>query len=202
MRHPAENDLALLAGGEAGGVRRLWLERHVHGCDRCQARLNEYQALRADLFDAEMPDVNWNQLAGEMKANIRLGLEAGACVRTTQAPRRWSFDWVHGWNPGLTTAVALVLLLIGSGYFVRSQRSAFDQSRSRRSGSVASAESTAPVLLSTGAGVEFRTGENSLQLLNHHGSSANQTVSAQGYIGARYIDNETGSVTITSVSLQ
>jgi hypothetical protein len=158
--------------------------------------------MRADLFDAEMPDVNWNLLAGEMKANIRLGLEAGACVRTTQVPHRWNFDWIHDWNPRLATAAALVLLLIGSGYFVHNQRSAFDQMRWNRPGSVASAESNAPVLLSTGAGVEFRTGENSFQLLNHHGSAANQTVSAQGDIGARYIDNETGSVTITSVSLQ
>ena len=54
----------------------------------------------------------------------------------------------------------------------------------------------------TESGLEIRTGANSLTLLNHHGNAANQTVSAQGDIGARYIDGETGSVTINNVYLQ
>ena len=37
---------------------------------------------------AETPEISWNRLAAEMKANIRLGLAAGECVRTGQAPLR------------------------------------------------------------------------------------------------------------------
>jgi hypothetical protein len=41
-----------------------------------------------------------------------------------------------------------------------------------------------------------------LIFLNHEGSRADQTVSAQGEIRARYVDGETGSVTITNVYLE
>jgi hypothetical protein len=61
---------------------------------------------------------------------------------------------------------------------------------------------TAPasVLESTESGLEFRKGDSSLTLLNHVGSVADQTVSAQGVIGARYVD--AGGVTTNHVYLQ
>jgi hypothetical protein len=183
MGHPVENDLALLAGGETGRARRFWLERHVSGCEQCQSRVSEYAVLRSEMAGADdLPEVNWNFLAGEMRANIRLGLEAGACVRTTHISTRW--------NPRLTVAFASVLLLIGSSLVVREMRKP------------AAEVSSAPVLESSGSGVEFRTDGNSLTLLNHHGNAANQTVSAQGDVETRYIDSETSSVTINDVYLQ
>ena len=188
MGHPVENDLALLAGGETGRARRFWLERHVRDCEQCQARVSEYAALRAEIADSdELPDVNWNFLAADMRANIRLGLEAGECVRTTHIFRRWHPRW--------TVAFASVLLVVCSGLVVLDVRPLL---RARSAAEV----STAPVLESNGSGVEFRTGRNSLTLLNHHGNAANQTVSAQGDIGTRYIDSETSSVTINDVYLQ
>jgi hypothetical protein len=189
MGHPVENDLALLAGGETGRARRFWLERHVRVCDQCQARVSEYAALRADIaaWD-ELPDVNWNFLAADMRANIRLGLEAGECVRTTHIFRRWHPRW--------TVAFASVLLLVCSGLVVRDVRPLL------RARSAAAEVSTAPVLESNGSGVEFRTGGKSMTLLNHHGTEANQTASAQGDLGTRYIDSETSSVTINYVYLQ
>jgi hypothetical protein len=203
MGHPVENDLALLAGGETGRAKRFLLERHVRGCEQCQTTVTQYQALRAELFDTDLllPEVNWNLLAAEMRANIRLGLEAGACVRETHVPRRWSFHLPRHWNPGLTTAFALMVLLVGSAYVVRNPRPLLRQMRWDRPGTMtATVESDSPVLESNGSGVEFRTGGNSLTLLNHHGNAANQTMSAQGDVGTRYID-ETGSVTITNVYL-
>lgn len=188
-RHPGEGDLALLAGGETGRAQRFWLDRHVRDCADCQARVAEYRALRSELADSELPDVNWNFLAADMHANIRLGLEAGACVGETQVSRHW--------NPRLTVAFASLLLLAGSGLVVHDVRPLLNQQ-----GVVAAGVSATPVLESSGSGVEFRTGANSLMLLNHHGNVSNQTVSAQGDIGAHYIDGETGSVIINNVYLQ
>jgi hypothetical protein len=187
-RHPGEGDLALLAGGETGRARRFWLDRHVRDCADCQSRVAEFHALRSDLADSELPEVNWNFLAADMSANIRLGLEAGACVRETQVSRNW--------NPRLTLAFASLLILAGSGLAVHDSRPLL-----HRQG-VAAAISATPVLESSRSGVEFRTGANSLMLLNHHGNPSNQTVSAQGDIGAHYIDGETGSVIINNVYLQ
>lgn len=185
MTHPREHDLALLAGGEAGAIRQFLLERHVGNCADCQHKIAAYQEMRDDLALLDMPDLNWNFLAADMRANIRLGLEAGACVRAGKpAPRRWN------WRP--VWALACVLLVVAAA----------DLFRDARPHRAATADST-PVLESTGSGIELRTGANtSLTLLNHHGSAAAQTVSAQGDISARYIDSETGAVTINNVSLQ
>lgn len=191
MNHPREHDLALLAGGEAGPVRRFLLERHARSCAACQEKIAAYCELRDDLAEIELPgsnwnDVNWNFLAADMRANIRLGLEAGACVRTTRTPWSWKAPRLGKIRPAI--AFACVLLLAGAAELLR-------DARPHRP-----ADST-PVLVTTDSGVEFRTGANSLTLLKHHGDVGSQTVSARGDISDRYID-ETGAVTINNVSLQ
>jgi hypothetical protein len=183
MNHPRENDLALFAGGEARPVGRLLVDRHLRGCAACREKIAGYHELRFELAAVELPDLNWNFLAAEMRANIRVGLEAGACVRTTRI--------MMPWNTRLGIAFASLVLLVVYSFFLRDHR--------LRS---AAADGASPVLQSTISGVEFRTGTNSLTLLNHRGNATNQTVSAQGDIAARYIDGETGSVTITNVYLQ
>ncbi len=140
--------------------------------------------MRAALASVELPDLNWNFLASDMRANIRLGLEAGACVRTERAFKRW--------NPRPVIAFASLLLLVAASELLR-------DARPHRP---AAAVANTPVLQSTGLGVEILTDTNSLMLLNHHGNASNQTVSAQGDISSRYIDSDTGSVTINNVSLQ
>ncbi len=184
MTHPREHDLALLAGGEAGRIRQFLLERHVHNCADCRKKIAAYQEMRDDLALLDVPELNWNFLAADMRANIRLGLEAGACVRAGKpATRRW--------NPRPVWAMACVLLIVAAAELFR-------DARPHRT---ATADAT-PVVESTGSGIELRTGANSLTLLNHRGSAAAQTVSARGDISARYIDSDTGSVTIDNVSLQ
>lgn len=181
MNHPAENDLALLAGGEAAWVRRILLERHVDRCDGCRKKVAEYRDLRDAVTDFEPPEVNWSALATEMRANIAVGLEAGACVGGVRSPVRW--------NPRFAVAFACLLVLITSNFFLRMHRTPV-------------VEASGPVARSTTSGIELRKGSNSLIFLNHEGSRADQTVSAQGEIRARYIDGETGSVTITNVYLE
>jgi len=187
MTHPREHDLALLAGGEAGPVRRFLLGRHVRNCADCHRRISEYHEMRDHLAEIELPPdlagANWNFLAAEMRANIRLGLEAGACVRTTQIPRRRNL------RPAV--AFACVLLLAGAAELLR-------DARPHRPATA----NSAPVLQSTVSGVELRDGPSSLTLLNHHGITVNQTVSARGDMEARYIDSDSGSVTINNVYLQ
>jgi hypothetical protein len=194
MTHPREQDLALLAGGEGGGeigpVRRFLLNRHVNDCAECSEKIADYRDLRDDVAEIDLSDaVNWNSLAAEMRANIRLGLEAGACVRTPHAP--WPWKAPRQWNPRPAIALACVLLLAVAGELFRDAR----PHRPALSDS-------APELVTTDSGLEFRTGGNSLTLLKHHGNGANQSVSARGDISERYIDSETGAVTINNVYLQ
>jgi hypothetical protein len=187
MNHPAENDLALLAGEDAGRIQRFLLDRHLKVCADCRQKIAEYRVLRAELAELELPEVNWNFLAADMRANIRLGLEAGACVGPTRGLKRLS--------PRLVVAFASLLAIVGSSVLVRETRPLYHSSTPP----VANAT---PVLRSTEWGVELRTGSNSLTLLNHQGDATNQTVSANGDIGARNIDGETSAVTINHVYLQ
>jgi hypothetical protein len=177
--HPSETELALLAGGECGRVSRFFLQWHVRDCRECTAKVAHFEILRADLARMAAPELDWNRLAAEMKANIRLGLEAGACVGDVESRRHW--------NPRLAVAFASVAFLICAAITMKShlpQPAILAQS--------------SPVLESTGAGLELRDGANSIMLLNRNGSVADQTVSAEGEIRARRVEN--GTVTITNVS--
>lgn len=180
MRHPSSTDLALLAGGDCGFARAFLLNRHVRQCQDCAAEFDEFSTLREEAADFMPPAVNWQSLASEMRANIRLGLEAGECVR-------YSVPTPKTRSPRLVIAFASLIALIGTGVF-------YSKHQNRTDVPVA-------VLHSTPEGVEVRSGLNSLELLNRKASIADQTVSAQGQIGVRYVD-DTGSVTINNVILQ
>ena len=130
-----------------------------------------------------MPNLNWDRLATEMRANIHLGLEAGACVSSTGVEK--------GWNPRLTLAFASLLVIIGASFLLRDSGL-----------HPAVTQAAAPVLESSGAGIELRTGSSSMMLLNRPGVVTSHTVSAGGEIRARSVDSETGAVTITNVSLE
>jgi hypothetical protein len=96
------------------------------------------------------------------------------------------------WNVRPAIALTALLLLFVGGFFMRDVRLRPPV-----------AEEATPVLQVTGSGVQISSGtNNSLTLLNHHGTATNQTVSARGDIGTRYVDSETGSVTINNVYLQ
>ena len=81
MKHPSQATLALHAGGDLGRLARWRTERHLADCDRCREHVSAFAGVREIVPElAEIPDVPWNRLGAEMKANIRLGLEAGECV--------------------------------------------------------------------------------------------------------------------------
>jgi len=181
--HPSETDLALLAGGECSGVSRFFLQRHVRECRECTAKVAQFEILRADLARIAPPELDWNRLAAEMKANIRLGIEAGECVRDAETR--------HRWNPRLAMAFASLTFLICASLTMKSTVAPVQN---------ALRTTNQPVLESTGAGLELRDGLSSFALLNRSGSLADQTVSAQGEIRACNVEN--GTVTITNVSLE
>jgi anti-sigma factor RsiW len=187
MRHPAETDLALLAGGECGPISRFLLRRHVNACRECASKVARFQRLRADLAQIAPPELDWDLLAAEMKANIRLGIEAGECVRES-APRR-------EWNPRIAVAFASLTFLIVAGLTMKSHVVPANPSVALQRKPVL--EST--VLQSTEAGLELRDGDSSITLTNRNGTIADQTVNAQGEIGARYVKD--GAVVMTNVSL-
>ena len=82
MTHPDQTILALYAGQDLGWFRRRRTERHLASCRQCRNEVQAFASARDHLVALnELPAISWNRLAIEMKANIRLGLAAGECVR-------------------------------------------------------------------------------------------------------------------------
>lgn len=195
-KHPLDTDLALFAGGGPAGdldfLDSLRIRLHLRGCEGCRNRVAELREVRTSLSEYLMAepkdldqDLDWNSLALEMRANIRLGLAAGECVRPVRTINRL--------DSRLGVAFASLCILACSAYFLRSGGHA-------PAARTLSAQSV-PSLAATGSGLELREGASSLTLLNQDGAVSNQTVGSQGEIRSRYVDSKTGSVTINNVYL-
>ncbi|HLK49110.1 MAG TPA: hypothetical protein VKT49_13295 [Bryobacteraceae bacterium] len=187
MKHPSQETLALHAGGDLGWVAGWRTGRHLSHCDQCREEVAAFRGLREVLPDLnEIPEVAWNRLASEMKANIRLGLAAGECVRAEEKPLR------HTLFSGARTAVAVasVVALLVTGVMIE-----------RPGQRPAPAAVDGVVLQSTRGGIQVFDGARALRLLHTGVKEENviRSVGAQGSMRARYVDPETGYVTINNV---
>ncbi len=187
MKHPDQASLALHAGGDLGWFARWRVERHVQQCDQCREEVDAFAATREIFTDlAEIPEVPWNRLAAEMKANIRLGLEAGECVRSGDVPLR-----DNPWFTGARAAVALasIAALLVTGVMLTTPQV------------TVSAQDT--VVQAMDGGIQVRHGGQAMRLMNPDDLGPNQRVmystDAQGSMRARYVDPDTGNVTINRV---
>jgi hypothetical protein len=183
MKHPNQATLALHAGGDLGFFARWRTNRHLAVCDQCRDELRGFEALREILPDlSEIPEIPWNRLAAEMKANIRLGLEAGECVRSGDPPLR-----EHPLFTGARTAVALasVLVLLVTGFMLERPVPALIDEGS--------------VVQATSNGIQVRRGREALRFMNNGAQNVTYSPDAQGGMRARYVDPETGYVTINNV---
>jgi hypothetical protein len=184
MRHPSEFILALFAGGDLRGFNRWRIARHLDRCGCCRAEVDRYEQIRDELVGlAELPQLNWDQVAAEMKANIRLGVVAGECVRAEAAPRP---RIAMGLKP--LVAAGCVAVLMVAGVFLQHPKP-----RLRAQGTVLEAVQD---------GIAVRTGDQMLTLVNTGSGTVTYTAGAQGSMRARYVDSETGQVTIHHVYVQ
>jgi anti-sigma factor RsiW len=188
MKHPNLAALALHAGGDLAPLARWRVGRHLAKCASCRRELAAFGAAREILPEmAAIPEAPWNRLAAEMKANIRLGLAAGECVRAEDLPAAVAPPFA-----GVRAAVAFasVIALVAAGLFLERPAQAPD------AGSFLGAEVRA-----TANGIQVRGGGGALQILNPgvEANDVNYTPDAQGSMRARYVDPGTGYVTVTDV---
>ncbi|MGE5486882.1 MAG: hypothetical protein ACM3ZB_03570 [bacterium] len=194
MSHPSEGKLALFAGNDLHLWARMMVARHLRGCDECSRRVEEYRALRdfAQAEAGELPaGVCWDALAREMKANIRLGLAAGECVAD---PPRFASRW-------RTPAIVLpVLLVIVAGWVLAT----LPQLRhTRQAESAPPAHHADYVVLEAGhEGIGLEAEGRGFRLLQPGAENVVYTVRGETAVRARYVDSETGQVTISHVYAQ
>jgi hypothetical protein len=188
MKHPGEATLALHAGQDLGPVARWRTQRHLARCARCRGEVAEFSALRQEMGDlSELPGISWNRLAAEMKANIRVGLAAGECVRDSRTTQ----SVFSGFRAAIACASVAILLMAGLWL--------------ERPMPVTKVGSQPGILAqATRFGVEVRNGDQAFLLKNVSlpDSLVNYTAGAQGSIGARFVDRSTGYVTINTVYVQ
>jgi anti-sigma factor RsiW len=183
MKHPNQSALALYAGGDLGFFARWRTERHLAKCESCGEEVASFEATREIVTDlSEIPDIQWNRLAAEMKANIRLGLAAGECVRLAEAPLR-----ERPLFTGVRAAVALaaIVTLAVTG-LVMEPRSGEQQADGHT------------VLQGIQNGIEVGGSGRAFRLMNTGATDVTLSVGARS-IEARYLDPDTGQVTINNV---
>jgi hypothetical protein len=187
--HPEQATLALHAGGDLGRFTAWRTSRHVSQCEECREEVTAFQEMRERLPELnEIPDLPWNRMASEMRANIRLGLAAGECVRESPALvlRTPLFTGAR-----MAIAMASVLALIVTGVVLE-----------RPTDSIMSAGS--PSVQTTLDGIQSRTGNQGFALM-HKGADeryVSYTPGAAGTMGASYVDPKTDYVTMTKVYVE
>lgn len=202
MSHPDDRQIALYACGDTGWTERFLLGRHICRCIACRERANAYRRDREAVQSqaaALPPNLNWERLAGEMTANIRVGLEAGQCVGSGHSqPHRMT------WRPVLAAA-GLASVLISGWYlnFPAEQRTSLlrgmGNAWSLRTGRVADRGVS---LEATRNGIQVSENGSTLTMMHPGTAPAVVVVSTQGSLRARYVDDDTGQVTITNVYSQ
>ncbi len=183
MKHPNRETLALHAGGDLRFLARWRVGRHVARCEECREELAAYESMRTILPElSEIPEVPWNRLAADMKANIRLGLEAGQCVRADDTPLRES-PLFTGARAAIALASVLVLLVTGLVLEHPAPRPADE----------------GLVVQTMVGGIQIRKGAQAMRLMDAGTQRATYLPDAQGGMSSVSFNSDTGQVTINRV---
>ena len=204
MTHVSEANLALYAAGDLPVGQRLATAWHVRRCEECRGLLQAFRADREGLGDSKdrLPEnVDWDALSAEMTANIRVGLAAGECV----TPRSAKVVGLAWWQP--VTAAAGVLVLLAGAWWLNIPRTDTETiGRAIRNiatgGRRIPLEERGPMVGASSSGVEFSENGGKLGIEQSGLQPVMFSVSAQGSASARYVDQDTGQVTITAVYVQ
>jgi hypothetical protein len=209
MRHPSEGELALLACGELPWWARVRVGRHVSGCAACRTAAEAFRGdsrqIREEL--QELPaGLHWDRLAEEMKANVRVGLAAGACVDPV-ARKGARIEWPV-WSLG--ASLASLCLLLALGWWVK-MAPGDTESLARRvrtawgtrwqAGQTINSDRGVVLAADTG-GIEVKENGRTMTFVSPRSEAVTVSVSLQGSAQARYVDSETGQVTIANVYAQ
>lgn len=191
--HIEEAVLALAASQDLDWRQRIEVWFHIRRCADCAATLHEYRRLRDGLRNSqegtEFAAGDWAALEREIKANIGLGLAAGRIVEPRASRADAGAIEPAGWRLAVVTATLTVVL--ASGWLLR-----------RPAPGVASPEWGPAVAEASAEGVGIHEGQAGLMLLTPAKDSSVMLAGTSGGARARFIDAETGQVTIHHVALE
>jgi hypothetical protein len=183
-------------------------------CPACRKHVSTFSQHRKavqNLKDALPPDLDWDSLSEEMAGNIRVGLAAGEAIAAFDHPAKrdnpkphW-LGWTAAWVMTATSAVLVTALWLNlpgpqADHLLAALRSIRFERVGKLVQPVAATSSADDVLVEASTGsIQVRQNGGSLSLLHPRSDGLTISVNMQGSAGARYIDTDTGQVTINRV---
>lgn len=197
--HPEAAELALWASRDLPWPRRFRLGRHIAECGVCRKQVAQFRVAReAFRRDADSQTLtgyeaiaDWSRLEREMLGNIAVGVAAARCTDKVGRKR------FRSWRGALAGAGMAALLAMGWMMNVPRDESEHLASSIRRIVGMDRSQASGTILQSTPDGIAVRAQGATMTLL--HPASAVVTVAGNASVGALYVDEDSGEVTITNV---
>jgi hypothetical protein len=190
-QHPDLADLALFAGRDLPFWKQWQVRRHVSQCPFCSAEVASFRKIASEpIADELLPDVSWEPLASEMRANIRLGLEASEAIAAYRRPSPAEERWLN-WRAAVMFASLMAVVSTGWWFAVSVKK--------LQQPVVTAAQPT--VVEATDSGVEISDGNLTLELRTPASRASFVSVTTRGAAETRYTDAETGQITVNHVYL-
>ncbi|MEZ5398506.1 MAG: zf-HC2 domain-containing protein [Bryobacteraceae bacterium] len=207
-RHPVRADLALFLSGDLAPGARIGIRWHLARCEDCRRELETFRQARTHLrgqrFEDAIPaGLDWERVAADMTANIRLGLAAGEIVGEPRQP-----EPSHLWRAAVV--MASILMLAGSviWWYHRTYNPETPVALSGPLRVLAEQVKSEPakeapgevVLKATLGGIGVEQDGQALALAAEDDAGPRGvTASMQGSLNARYVDEDGSEVTIHRV---
>jgi len=201
--HPDDRLLALHAAGDlprwSGLHLSRWrMERHLAHCASCHDRVvgfsrasNELRReARAETLTGFEAIADWSRLEREMLGNIAVGVAAARCIDHVGRGRMLV-------TRGALAAGLLALFVAGWATHIPREQTEHVASSLRQIVGLEPRQPLGTVVRTVPDGIAVRAQGVTLTIM--HPPSALLSVSGRSDVSARYIDEETGQVTITKV---
>ncbi len=196
--HPSLQTLSLFEGGDVRLIARLRVRRHLRRCSECERQVMLFRSARAELkreatgqtLTAFEAITDWNRLEREMLGNIAVGVAAARCVDKVGSGR------VYLRRGAFITALAALFVAGWMTHIPKEQTTRLAASLERIFAPQPQ-DITGTIVRTTPDGIAVGSQGATLTIL--HPPSAMVSVSGSSAVEARYVDEETGQVTITNV---
>jgi hypothetical protein len=196
--HPTPEILSLYCTGDVPFFLRLRTGAHVKKCSACEQHVLSIRSAKTELQREASAQIltgfeaiaDWNALESDMLGNIRVGVAAARCIEKVGRTRKWGSRLA--WTFGMTA-------LFVAGWLARIP--ADDNQKIltalRRAVGLDQPQFYGTIVRSTPDGIAVRTQGATLTIL--HPQSAVISMSSPSSVTARYVDDDSGQVTITNV---
>ncbi len=196
--HPQPELLALYTRGDMPAIARFRLKKHLHECAECEANVERFAASITELkreasaqtLTAYEAIADWNSLEREMLGNIVVGVAAARCIEKVGRKRSW-FPKVA------FTACLSALFVAGWITHIPSSQTSRVVSSILGFAGLHAPSHLGNTVHTTANGIAVRADGVTLTIL--HPPSAVVSMSGASSVEARYIDEDTGQLTITNV---